>query len=347
MKKINVIISMAALLLLSSCGKAKWYSDYDAAKAEAKKTNKDIFLVFSGDDWDDNSAKFKEAVLNTSEFEKEVSKGFVLVNVDFSQNEFAKTQIGEDATEAEKNEAERIEKIYKEKDVLGRMYKVKDWPSMYVCSYEGYVLGTVSLDPDVGLDDKDCARKYVGKVNGAKAGAMDTVLPLIQAVRTTKGIEKAENIDKLVSSAEKIYSDLYRGLVQEFPSLDPEDKLGKIGFYELAETCYKSYDAIREGTDPASPFLETIEKGHLSQEQVQEAWYMAAYSIVNLPDVDNDRVIDYLEKAYAIDPESNGAQQIMKTLDSMKTFIKMKKEAEEEEAEGLMETSSDYPPVEE
>lgn len=333
MKKISVIIAAAALFMLSSCGKAKWYSDYEAAKEEAKKTSKDIFLVFSGDDWDDNSAKFKGAVLNASEFEKEVSKEFVLVNIDFSQEEFAKTQIGEDATEAEKKEAERIESEYKVKDALGRMYKVKDWPAMYVCTYEGYVLGTVSIDPTASLEDKDCVKKYAEKVYGARASSTDTVLPLIQAVRTTKGIEKAENIDKLVSSAEKVYSDLYRGLVQEFPSLDPDDTLGKIGFYELAETCYKSYDAIREGTDPAAPFLEVIEGGHLSQEQVQEAWYMAAYSIVNLPDVDNDRVIDYLEKAYAIDPESNGAQQIMKTLDSMKTFIKMKKEAESETTE--------------
>ncbi|MBQ3981892.1 MAG: thioredoxin family protein, partial [Treponema sp.] len=94
-----------ALFVLSffSCSNGKkWYTNFDEASAKAKKSGKNIFLLFSGDDWDNTSADFKTNVLQTEEFAKEIGKKYILLNLDFSQNEYEKTEVEENATEEEK-----------------------------------------------------------------------------------------------------------------------------------------------------------------------------------------------------------------------------------------------------
>ena len=39
-------------------------------------------------------------------------------------------------------------------------------------------------------------------------------------------------------------------LIYEFPSLDPENTTGRLGFYELAGAYYLSYDATTKNEDP-------------------------------------------------------------------------------------------------
>ena len=52
MKRHGIFIAvLTAVFLLVSCGAPKWYSDFDSAKEAAKKQKKDIYLLFSGDDW--------------------------------------------------------------------------------------------------------------------------------------------------------------------------------------------------------------------------------------------------------------------------------------------------------
>ncbi|MBQ5499614.1 MAG: thioredoxin family protein [Treponema sp.] len=73
-----------ALFVLSffSCSNGKkWYTNFDEASAKAKKSGKNIFLLFSGDDWDNTSADFKTNVLQTEEFAKEIGKKYILLNL--------------------------------------------------------------------------------------------------------------------------------------------------------------------------------------------------------------------------------------------------------------------------
>ena len=94
-KNFSIAASFALLaVFFASCGSA-WLTDFDAAKKSAEKSNKNIMLLFSGDDWDSASADYKKAVFNDSKFISAVKKDNVLVNIDFSQTEYAKTELPE------------------------------------------------------------------------------------------------------------------------------------------------------------------------------------------------------------------------------------------------------------
>lgn len=329
MKLSKLLLTAVISTLFVSCG-AKWSTDYDGALKTAQKKNRDIFLVFTGDDWTDNSIPFKENILNKKEFLSKYSKDFVFLNIDFSQGEFAKTKVAEDASGAEKKAAERIAAEYKKKEALGRNYSVKVWPAVYLCSAEGYVLEQVIFDAD---KDITCTvEEYCAKVNEKKAKA-DELKVLVSAVRNSKGVEKAKAIDELVKASNPRFSDLYKKLIYEFPALDAGNETGRLGFYELAGAYYTSYEATTRNEDPAKPFLDVIEKGHLAPDQVQEAYYMAAYSLINGEKFDSALVTEYLEKAYTVNPAGPNAMKILQNLQQMKRFAELEKVQSESDGE--------------
>ena len=87
MKKITVVLAAVACVLLASCGAKKdangWYDDFEAAKKEAKSSNKNI-LLFVNSDMDvpgtDAGVKF---LLENADFTKAVKDKFVCVHFDF------------------------------------------------------------------------------------------------------------------------------------------------------------------------------------------------------------------------------------------------------------------------
>lgn len=60
-----------------------WMTDFEAAKALAKKENKDLLIDFTGSDWCGWCIRLKKEVFNTKEFKAEVHKHFVLVELDY------------------------------------------------------------------------------------------------------------------------------------------------------------------------------------------------------------------------------------------------------------------------
>lgn len=329
MKLSKLLLTAAISALFVSCG-AKWTTDYDVALKTAQKKNRDIFLVFTGDDWTDHSVPFKENILNKKEFLSKYSKDYVFLNVDFSQGEFAKTKVAENASDADKKLAEKISAEYKRKEVLGRYYSVKVWPAVYLCSSEGYVLDAVLFDSD--KDTACTVEEYCTKLEANRTKAAD-VKTLVLAVRNSQGLEKAKAIDELVKGSNPRFSDLYKDLIYEYPVLDPENETGRLGFYELAGAYYLSYEATTRNEDPAKPFLDVIEKGHLAPDQVQESYYMAAYSLINGEKFDSALVTEYLEKAYTVNPAGPNAMKILQNLQQMKRFVELEKVQAESDGE--------------
>lgn len=329
MKLYKILISAIISTLFVSCG-AKWTTDYDSALKTAQKKNKDIFLVFTGDDWTDHSIPFKENILNKKEFLSRYSKDFVFLNIDFSQGEFAKSKAADDSTEEEKKLAEKIAAEYKFKETLGRSYSVKFWPAIYICSAEGYVLENVIFDSD---KDTTCSvEEYIAKLEESRVKA-DEIKSLVLNVRNSNGVEKAKAIDELIKKSNPRFSDLYKQLIYQFPDLDPENQTERLGFYELAAAYYYSYEATEKKENPAKPFLDVIEKGNLSADQIQEAYYMAAYSLINGEKFDSALVIEYLEKAYNANPSGTNAFKIIQSLQQMKRFSELEK-AQDNQANG-------------
>ena len=62
-----------------------WHTDLDAAQAEARATDRDLLLNFTGGSWCPNCQLLKETVLSTPEFAAWVEDRFVLVYLDYTQ----------------------------------------------------------------------------------------------------------------------------------------------------------------------------------------------------------------------------------------------------------------------
>ncbi|WP_277300463.1 thioredoxin family protein [Treponema succinifaciens] len=324
MKRHGIFIAvLTAVFLLVSCGAPKWYSDFDSAKEAAKKQKKDIYLLFSGDDWAETSKPFKEKIVLTKDFSDEFGKKYVFANLDFSQTEYAKTNVPENASEDELKAAAEIKESYEKKELLARYYNVRKWPCAYLVSKDGYVLASVDFE-----EKPECTfEEYSAKMKDAGQEALKTKV-LVEKVENSSGIEKAQAINELVENTSQEHCFLLKDLIQEFIVLDKQDSTGLLGAYEVRNAYNKSLEAFAEGKDPAEPFEQIAEKTSLSDLQRQEAMYMAAYVLVNLPDIDFERVQQCLEKAYSIKTEGGYSEEILKALETVRKFSAMKKSQE-------------------
>ena len=82
----------------------------------------------------------------------------------------------------------------------------------------------------------------------------------------------------------------------------------------------------------------TIDEITMSEEELDKLAYtkkryltpkeIAAYVLVNLPDIDFERVQQCLEKAYSIKTEGGYSEEILKALETVRKFSAMKKSQE-------------------
>lgn len=320
MKKLNIAAVVCVAVLFVSCGNVQWHSDFEEAKAAAARQKKNMYLLFSGDDWADSSLPFKENVVNTKEFAKRYGSEFVFANIDFSQADYAHSQVSEDATEEERREAEKIQDEYKEKELLARHCNVQSWPCAFIVSPQGYVLAEISLDAEkyssISVED------YCAEIENAKERAKN-LMQLSDSLNHLQGIERAKAIDEMVQNSSRSHSYFLKDLILEFPSLDPENKTGRLGDYQIQGAYLRSLDAFEDGSDPALPFDEISKSADLSSLQKQEALYMAAYALVNMSEIDFDRVQAYLEEAYAVDTQSEISGEIFQALEGIRRYSEM------------------------
>ncbi len=99
-----------------------WTTDFNAAKELAKKTNKVMFVDFTGSDWCGWCIRLKENVLTKKAFLDYAKDNLVLVEVDFPEN---KVQM---PAQRKANEA------------LMRKYGVEGFPTILLLNGDGKVL---------------------------------------------------------------------------------------------------------------------------------------------------------------------------------------------------------------
>ena len=80
MKKIIFIISFLVPITMFS---QNWKSNFEEAKAEAIKQEKNILLVFSGSDWCAPCIKLDKNIWQSEEFKKYSDQNYILYKADF------------------------------------------------------------------------------------------------------------------------------------------------------------------------------------------------------------------------------------------------------------------------
>lgn len=295
------LLLLAVLFLCVSCRKKTvWHTDYDAALQDAKAQGKELFVLFSGEDWDGKTAGFRTDVLNTEEFTAFVKDRYVLLNIDLSEAEQANAIAAPDADERAKADAARLQSAIDAKNTVIRLYGISSYPTVCILSSEGYVLSFVQYNE--GLN----APSVLTDVLDELAPAMADVSAAIRQVQLSAGAEKVRAIDSLYTATPEAGRRPLAALVREVPALDPGNESGLVGKYEFIRAYDEAIENLSEGKNDGvvDSFVMLAEEGHLNPAQKLEAYYNAAYLMALLGDSDYDRMFELLQKAQDVDPEN-------------------------------------------
>ena len=312
------MLSLAVLgaAALSSCSKVSaWSTEYDTAAATARKLNKTVMVLFSGDDWDGISSQYKKDVFEKKEFLSAYKDTNVFVNIDFSQEEYGKSIVDEGASEKEKAEADKIAEAFKKKEAFAATYNLQQYPSLYILSKEGYVLQVIPYSENVNTLESVNAEIS----NGAEKRT--ALLNLIQTLNDAEGnIDKAYAVDALFEATEDSYRAPLAELFVKIKDYDKENSTGLLGKYEVQEAYLNAGDYMKNGNieGAVALFMQLAETGHLDAEQKQEVYYTASFILANTGSDDYDRMISLLEKSYEFAPNSLHGNDITDTIKEVK-----------------------------
>src|SRR5690606_6961120 len=113
----------ASLLIPAAAQESSWLTDFEAAKAAAKKDQKLILADFTGSDWCGWCIKLKEEVFSQPEFQKWADKNVILLELDFPR----KTELPADLKE-QNNE-------------LKKRFGIRGFPTILFLDAEGNQVG--------------------------------------------------------------------------------------------------------------------------------------------------------------------------------------------------------------
>ncbi len=314
-------VLISAVLSLASCTKKNaWNSNLDAAKSIAEKKNKNIFLLFSGEDWNEHSATLKSTILDTPEFKKQIAPDYVLAIIELSQAEYAKTVVPDAATEEQKKEAERLTAEYAKKEEILQQYYVESFPAIYILSPEGYVLATIPYSETMtSVQDLSAQLESQKEIITAISDAINNV-------KNSSGPDKAVALDSLYEMTQENYRTILIEAVCEIPDLDPSDTTGLAGKYLMIKGYSAAIEKLMKDNDidgSIKIFTGLCESDKISSSQKQEVLYTAAFMLARSGSQDYDTMTSLLEKAIAFEPESSMVTEINTTIQAIQNMKKM------------------------
>ena len=101
-------LSILLLFMVSLSYSQNWKTNFEEAKLEAVKDNKNILLVFSGSDWCAPCIKLDKVVWQSDEFKLESEKNWVIYKADFPKKKA--NQLSPELTENNNKLAEKYNK---------------------------------------------------------------------------------------------------------------------------------------------------------------------------------------------------------------------------------------------
>lgn len=296
--KFWLYIIFALFVGLVSCSNvAPWYTDFDEALEVAKRYDKDMFVVFTGLEWDTDSKRLKTEIFDRSEFLGFTAKQYVLVRLELP---FKNVEIPE----------EYGAKNYE----IAQRYGVHASPSIVLLTKTGQAFSRVQLFTDTKtVDDMIALLKTY-------EGTRKKIDKIYKKMEKAEGFARVSLINDYVDAIPIEFRGTLSPYFDEIIRSDPENKSGFLGkyklekAYELSRRDFSSGDMIAA----ANRFFSLLnEKGLLDDLQTQKAYYTAAYFSTQSRKVPVDQIIGYLKKAYDAAPNSSVAPDIFSIMESL------------------------------
>ncbi|MFT3991801.1 MAG: thioredoxin fold domain-containing protein [Luteolibacter sp.] len=279
----------AALLCctgIALAGGEGWNSDFAAAKKEAQESKKDLILDFTGSDWCAYCIKLNEEVFKTDAFKSFAKDKFVLVEVDFPQDEKKLS----DATK-------------KQNEELAEKYPIEGYPTLILTDAEGRPYAVTGYEeggagPYVKNLEKLAAKKKVRDEN-------------LQAAEKAEGVAKAKALFAALEAMAlptELEKKFYGDLEEKIKAADPKDETGFAKKQAAAERVAKFQQSLQElgengDFDGALALTDkTIAEGGLDPEALQQVTLTKAMILANQGKFDD--AIKVVEEAKKIAPDS-------------------------------------------
>lgn len=284
-----------------------WIDNLIDGKAAAEKEDKKIFLFFSGDEQDQSSAELKGKIFNLDGFISEMTKKYVLVNLDFSNSLFDKASADPLASEEEKAEAAALWVKLEENMRDAGLYNIQATPSFFILTKEGYVI------KELFFDQKPQTVDEVFKALDLLADEIAEYDNLLASARSGKADDRLAAINRLFEKTEPQLRYLLSDFCEEYIKLDKKNSTGMVGTYVIALANSRAVQHYfdQDALAASEEFANAAKSKFLTPEEKQQVLYTAGYLYANSGTDDAEKIKDYLQKAYDAAPESVYAQSIL------------------------------------
>jgi thioredoxin-related protein len=290
--RLKLMAIVTALLFATGAmalDETNWSTDLDAAKAQAKKEDKDVLILFAGTDWSEGTIKIAEDILDKKEFLDFAKKSYVLVLVDFP-----KKQMG--AVQSAKNEA------------LAKQYRNGGYPTVLLMEANGDVFACLrGYDPMTIGEYLEClAECSVMKI------LHDHEMTLANA---SVGAERAAHLNAALTAlgSAGVFTNGsmfgYDKVITEIIALDPKNELHLKSTWE----CYSLMATLEDNIKAkdwagAHKSIDDLVAKYPEEKALLQRMY-AVKSFVYRNAGDPTKMVEYMQKCADADPTTELGQR--------------------------------------
>ena len=189
--------AVAAIVMAAPSQAAEWMTDFDAAKAKAKKEGKAILMEFTGSDWCGWCVRLRSTILDSRDFQQYAKDKFVLLEVDIPRNV---NKIG--AAQHARNRA------------IAAQYNISTYPTILVLDADGTVLGGF-------IGGRDSLQSVISPLNEALNNSKKAT-----EARKLDGVARATALMAVYNSLQPELKPYFRNLRDEIALYDPNNTTG-------------------------------------------------------------------------------------------------------------------------
>lgn len=315
MKKYFVaVVSVLLLGFLTSCGTKSVYTDYDKALAASKAKNKDLMLIFTATDSNEENSSITELkninenIFNSKDFISGVKGSYIVCTI-----------VYEIPSPAEKLTEDNL----KVQDLMN-YYRVPTVPSIYLMLPQGDVYALPVVTDENSVDGKTFA-EYILTFSEER----EEILAALDAINNSQGEERLAKLDDFISDTDQNIIHLRKPYMEEIVELakDNNTELYTEYSFTLGDIKASDYYVKRDINSAIKVFEEMLESlVDMTNEQKQNAYYKLAY-LSSLVTSDYNVILNYLDQAIDIDPASAFSAELIKFRTELEEVIEQQEAA--------------------
>ena len=317
MKKVCGLLILCVLGALVSCAADKnaagWYEDFDEAKKAAKSKHCNILLFVNSDNDAEGTKTAVDWLISSSDFVKRLENEYICVHFDFTNLDSVLSEIPDNLTNKEQKTLEAKKKKLLKQFTVADSYMIQETPAIVLTNQDGYYITDVALDY-MGFS----VNAYLSNIDLEKQNVQEFE-KLVEATKKGSKLDKVRAIDRLYESMTENHRLLISDLIKKVPVYDKTNQTGLVGKYIVAAAHSDAYNALISGTpENAYKIYEAAaNNAYISPDEAQTLFYLASSVLANTGSNDIDKIIELLEKAIDVSPESEYAENLRQVYENV------------------------------